>query len=275
MPSDFISVTLRDGAVVRAQVMGQGPPLILYGNMVSWEFWAYQVPFFARHYRVIAPEYRSQAFANTSACDALADDVPDLVRTLGYEHALLMGHSIGAMVLARVLERTPEVVTAAVLANGFPYFQLVPRIPRQLQPKLVPLLWLYPRLPWVVRQLASFGLLWGTQRIFLYREPSSEKRKMFFSYTFTPDVSMVLRVATALQYCRLPDLRRATMPVLVVTGGADRWLPIHQAKELVQALPCGHHLVFPQAGHMTPMVVPEQFNRAVLNFLVRAENGML
>lgn len=268
--SEFISITLRDGATVRAKVAGQGPPLILLGNMVAWPFWAYQIPVLAQHYRVIAPEYRSQTTDGDSALDMLAADVPDLIHALGYKQALLMGHSIGAMVLANVLERTPEVVQAAVLADGFLRLRLLPTALHWLQPKLATLLWIYPKLPWVVRQLGAYAFIWIDQHVFLHREPDIEKRKMFFGYTQTPDVAMVLGVSAAIEYHEPPDFSRATMPVLVVTGGLDRWMHVSDAQRLAEMLPCGEHVLLPSVGHMVPMIVPEVFNRIVLEFLGRA-----
>jgi pimeloyl-ACP methyl ester carboxylesterase len=272
----LIQLTLRDGSTVRAAVAGQGPPLFLFANMVSWEFWCHQIPILAQRYRVIAPEYRREYLPGATALDALADDVPDMLHALGYERALLMGHSIGAMVLARMLEKTPEVATAVVLANGFLHLRVLPGPLHRLQPRLVPVLRaLYPRLPWLTRQLGSYLLLWGDQHIFLHREPAEEKRKMFFGYTFTPDVSMVLRVGAALEYHQPPDLSRATMPVLVVSGGQDRWVSVTQARRLVEHLPLGEHLIWPSVGHMLPMIVPEDFNHAVLEFFGRVENSVL
>lgn len=268
--SDFISITLRDGATVRARVAGQGPPLLLLGNMVAWPFWSAQIPTLAQHYRVIAPEYRSQTVPGCGALELLAADVPDLLQALGYRQALLMGHSIGAMVLARVLERTPEVAQAVVLANGFLRMPLLPTALHRLQPRLASLLWAYPHLPWVVRQLGAYAFVWIDQHVFLHREPDSEKRKMFFGYTQTPDVAMVLSVAAAIEYHQPPDLSRATMPVLVVTGGQDRWVPLTDAQRLVALLPAGEHVICPSVGHMLPMIVPDLFNRIVLEFFARA-----
>ena len=271
---EWVSVTLRDGAQVRAKVAGAGSPLLLLGNMVSWEFWYNQIQFFAQHYRVIAPEYRAKPIPGVSALDALTADVPDLLNALGYKQAILMGHSIGAMVLGRLLETRPEVASTVVLANGFLQLRLLPvplhRLLHPLQPKLVPLLWrLYPRIPWVARQLGSFALLWGSQLIFLHHEPHREKRIMFFSYTDTPDPSMIMRLGAALDYHAPPDLSRATMPVLVVSSGCDHWMQLWEARQLVALLPQGEQHIFPGIGHMSPMIVPDDFNREVLCFLKR------
>lgn len=275
----FLDLELRDGAVVRARVAGDGPPLLLLGNMVSWPFWYHQIDVFSQHFRVIAPEYRNQALPGSNALDAFADDVPDMLGALGYERAALVGHSIGAMVLARMLERCPHVASAVVLASGFWRMRVLPSALHRLQPALrKPIGALYPRLPWVTRQVGSATLLWLDQHIFLHNEPRREKLRMFYGYTMTPDTSMVLRLSAALEYDRPPDLSRARMPVLLVSGGRDHWVPVSDARRLAAALPRGEHVLIPEAGHMLPMVVPERFNAVALEFLLRAEatqNGVL
>jgi 3-oxoadipate enol-lactonase len=265
-------LTLRDGATVRARVAGSGPPLLLFPNMVSWPFWCEQIDVFSRCYRVIAPEYRDKVLPGSDALDTLADDVPDILAGLGYDRAALVGHSIGAMVLARMLERRPDVASAVVLANGFWRMRMLPTPLQKMQPALRrPLGALYPRLPWVARQIGSAALLWWDQHIFCHDEPRSNKQRMFFGYTMTPDTSMVLRVSAALEYNRPPDLSRATMPVLLVSGGRDRWVPARDAERLAAALPRGEHVVISDCGHMLPMVAAGSFNSTVLDFLGRAE----
>jgi pimeloyl-ACP methyl ester carboxylesterase len=176
------------------------------------------------------------------------------------------------MVLARMLERRPEAASAVVLANGFWRMRALPTALERLQPALRrPLGALYPRLPWVARQIGSAALLWWDQHIFCHDEPRSAKQRMFFGYTMTPDTSMVLRVSAALEYSRPPDLSRATMPVLLVSAGRDHWVTAHDAERLAAALPRGEHITFPQCGHMLPIVAAERFNAAVLDFLGRAE----
>ena len=279
MNTNFIDITLDDGAVVRAKVMGDGPPLLLLGNMVSWPFWCYQMPVFAKHYRVIAPEYRNEPRQGMTALAALAADVPALIHALGQERMLVVGHSIGAMVLAQVLATTPDVLQGVVLANGFLDLRILPRkmhrFLHKLQPKLAPLLWVYPHLPWVMRQLGSLAVLWGWELIFLHNEPNELKRRMFWGYTMTSDVSMVLRLQAALQYDWPPDLHAARVPTLVVISGNDHWMQLAEARQLVQDLPCSEQVILPGVGHMSPMAAPDAFNAVVLEFLGRIKGRVL
>jgi pimeloyl-ACP methyl ester carboxylesterase len=147
-------------------------------------FGAIRYLFFAKHYRVIAPEYRNHELHDATALDAFAADVPDLLQALGYQRALLVGHSIGAMVLARLLETTPQVAQAVVLANGFLRLRLLPEMLHWLQPQLVPLVRIiYPRLPWLARQLGSYALLWGDEHIFSTVSLTAKSEKCLRLYT--------------------------------------------------------------------------------------------
>jgi pimeloyl-ACP methyl ester carboxylesterase len=178
------------------------------------------------------------------------------------------------MVLAQLLATEPGVAEAVVLANGFLQLRLLPaalhRVLYPLQPRLVPLLRLvYPRLPFVVRQLGSFALLWGLQTIFLHREPAAEKRKLFYAYTNTSDASMILRLSAALEYAAPPDLSRAQVPALVLSSSEDHWMKPSEPRRLAALLPQGEQRMLSGAGHMAPLIVPDAFNREVLAFFHR------
>lgn len=178
-----------------------------------------------------------------------------------------------------MLAKTPDVLEAVVLGNGFLHLRILPRMLHRclhpLQPKLAPLLWLYPHLPWVARQLGLLVVLWSGERIFLHREPHELKRRMFWGYTITTDVSMVLRLQAALQYAAPPDLSQARVPTLVVSSGHDHWLHLSEARQLAKLLPCAEQAILPSAGHMSPMVEPDAFNAVALEFLGRMEGRVL
>jgi pimeloyl-ACP methyl ester carboxylesterase len=126
-----------------------------------------------------------------------------------------------------------------------------------------------------MRQLGAFALLWAGERIFLHSESNELKRRMFWGYTMTTDVSMVLRLQAALQYDWPPSLSRAHVPTLVVSSGNDHWMQLREARHLIGRLPCAEHVILPGVGHMSPMVAPDAFNGVVLEFLGRIEGRVL
>ncbi|MFN0015933.1 MAG: alpha/beta fold hydrolase [Saprospiraceae bacterium] len=82
---------------------GAGPPLVMYhGWPQHWWMWRKQIPFFARHFRVIVPDMRgfgwSDATSGGYGKDDLADDFVRLLRALGHEHVRLLSHDWGGWI---------------------------------------------------------------------------------------------------------------------------------------------------------------------------------
>jgi 3-oxoadipate enol-lactonase len=70
------------------------------------------------------------------------------------------------------------------------------------------------------------------------------------------------------------DLRRRLagihIPSLIITGEPDVSTPPSQARELHAAIPGSELLVISNVGHLSNVEQPEQFSKAVLDFLVRS-----
>jgi pimeloyl-ACP methyl ester carboxylesterase len=62
------------------------------------------------------------------------------------------------------------------------------------------------------------------------------------------------------------------VPVLVVSGAQDVMVPPEDSQELHRAIPWSRMVVVPGAGHMLPLERPEEFNRALGEF-VRGVEG--
>lgn len=118
------SITHRDVEVngVRLHVaeQGEGPlVLLLHGFPESWYSWRHQfAPLAAAGYRVVAPDQRGYARSEQpEAVDAytllhLVGDVTALVRALGEEQAVVVGHDWGAPVAWTAAALRPDVVRA-------------------------------------------------------------------------------------------------------------------------------------------------------------------
>ncbi len=67
---------------------------------------------------------------------------------------------------------------------------------------------------------------------------------------------------------RLKEIR---CPVLVLVGEHDHGTPPHMAREIHANLPGSEFVVIPSASHLSNIEQPELFNRALLDFLERAD----
>ncbi len=101
---------------------GSGVPIVfLHGIGGAARQFAGQVAWFAaRGYRAIAwdmPGYGASAPLPLVSIDALAASLGGFIAELGLERPVLVGHSIGGMIVQRLLAEAPHAARAAVLAQ--------------------------------------------------------------------------------------------------------------------------------------------------------------
>ena len=104
--SRFVSVA---GFTWHVQVLGCGPAvLLLHGTGAATHSWRVLAPALARRFTVIAPDLPGHGFSAMPAPDRLslpgmARGVSDLLEALGARPSLVVGHSAGAAILARMV----------------------------------------------------------------------------------------------------------------------------------------------------------------------------
>jgi pimeloyl-ACP methyl ester carboxylesterase len=68
---------------------------------------------------------------------------------------------------------------------------------------------------------------------------------------------------------RSADLKKISVPTLLVAGSDDRTAPPKVLERMAKAIPGSELVVLPGCGHLGPMDQPESFNRVMLDFLKR------
>ena len=106
---------------------GSGFPLILlHGNGESKEYFEYQIPYFAKDYRVIALDTRGHGGTPKGRSPVklwqFAEDLKDFMEEKGIEKANLLGFSDGGNIAILFALKYPEKVEKLILngANIFP-----------------------------------------------------------------------------------------------------------------------------------------------------------
>lgn len=109
---------------VRYVTLGEGGPIMVFihcwgGNL---NLWREQVPAFANQARLVLidlPGHGQSDKPNTAyTMDFLARAVVSVLREIGPEKAILLGHSMGAAVMCRVYQQASEKVAALVSVDG-------------------------------------------------------------------------------------------------------------------------------------------------------------
>lgn len=125
-PGSFNHQTIAvEGLPVHFVEAGQGPAvLLLHGFPYTWFEWRHQIgPLAAAGYRVIAPDIRG--FGETGKPERAEDytllhcagDAIGLLRALGIERAIVVGHDLGAWVAATTARMRPDMVTGLALLS--------------------------------------------------------------------------------------------------------------------------------------------------------------
>lgn len=246
---------------------GSGPPLVLlHGGFLGHGMWDAQIPAFAPHHRVIAPDARGHGRSpNATGPFRHTDDLAALLRHLGTGPAVLVGVSMGAGVAVDTALEHPELVRALVVSGAGtsePYFTD----------------------PWTTRSLAT----WTSAMAAGDLAASIEAFTLFVAGPHRtldevdPDVVRRLRRMaaetmgkhTSDEPNRLVPVRdtwaRAAgigVPVLAVHGAADSPDHIGMAERLVGTVADGRAVSVDGAAHYPNMERPGVFDEILADFL--------
>lgn len=258
-----------EGARLYYQSAGAGRPLLLLhglgSNSHDWEF---QIPEFARHFHVIAPDLRGHgASARTGgySVERFAADTWQLLDQLGVPQADVLGYSMGGAVAMQMALDRPGGVHRLVLSNTLPSFRTDTLAKRwQLWSRLFLMGWLGPR------RLSEV-----MSRRLYPRPDQAALRERVARRNAENDRNVYLETVRALTRWSVADrLDRLRLPVLVLSAEHDYFLR-HETDAFVAALPDARAVHFPGTRHGLPLELPEPFNRAVLEFLLpRAAPGL-
>ncbi len=250
-----------NGGKLYYEVAGAGHPLVLiHGGQMDRRLWDEQFRLFAKRYRVI--RYDVRGFGKSPAATApyaSEEDLYALLKYLKVEKAYLVGLSLGGRIILDFALTHPEMVDALIpVAPGLSGFPSSPdandwNILEAAQAG-----------DWV--KAAEFWLKSGFMAPAMenpaiaprLRELSLENAHENFD---NPLLERRLK-PTAME--RLPQIHA---PTLIIVGDRDV-TDIHEITGLLLArIPGAKEVVIAGSGHIVNMERPEEFNRAVLDFL--------
>jgi pimeloyl-ACP methyl ester carboxylesterase len=222
------------------EVYGQGAPLVLiHGNSGSIADMANQIPFFAKHYRVIVADSREHGKTNSDGkrltYEKMAGDWAHLLDYLKVDSAYVIGWSDGGILGLLLAIHHPAKVRklAAMGANLEPDSTAV--------------------YGWAVR--------WVQARVKL----AEDSIKRGIAVQAWQHEKRMLDLLGNQPHIPKADLRRIQAPTLVMSGDKDVIREEHTVK-IYQSIAKAHLCIFPGATHLIPIQDPGLFNQTVLKF---------
>jgi pimeloyl-ACP methyl ester carboxylesterase len=268
----FIDV---DGVRLHYLEKGEGPPVVLlHGNVVTAEDFAYSglLDLTAERHRVIAFDRPGMGYSDRPNGRLWTPGVQaDLLRRafdrLGIERAVVLGHSLGAMVAAAFALDHPDAVRGLVLLSG--YFYPTARADVALaSPPAIPVLG--DVLRYTVSPIFGRALLPAVIKgMFTPREVPAD-----FAEHFPPgmsvrpsqirasaqDAAAMIPAAAAMRH----RYRELSMPLVIMAGRDDKVADVgRQSVRLHEEIPHSSIRLVPNVGHMVHYAVPEEVVAAI------------
>ena len=235
--------------------------MLLHGLGSSGRDWEYQIPEFAKHYRVIAADFRGSGASDKpkgpySIAD-YAEDTWALLDKLNVTKAHLVGLSMGGATAFEMAVRRPERVLNLIVVNCPPSFALS-------SPKK----WFELAMRLTVVSLLGMDKMAEIVGKKLFPDAGQEDLKAQFQerYAANKKQHYLWALRSLAGWTALDRLKRIDAPALMLTAEHD-YTPVAEKQVAVDKLPRGKLQVIKHSRHATPIDQPAAFNAAVLDFL--------
>ena len=263
---------------------GDGPLVVLlHGFPEFWYGWRQQIaPLVKAGLRVVAPDLRGydlsskpEGFREYTA-DKLAADVRGLIRALGAESAMVVGHDWGGSVAWTLAMNHPEVVDRLVVLNAAHPRKLNEglRNPRQLLRSWYFFFFQFPGLP--EHHARAGGWRFLTRFLRDARPPyTTEELDRYVEAWSKPGAATAM-----IDYYRAAvrlgsgEIRPISAPTLVIWGQRDRYLGPKLAEPHDEDVPNLERVErLPNASHWVHHDEAERVNELLLDFLAPARGS--
>ncbi len=256
---------VRGGIEIAYRDEGDGLPVVLlHGFPFSSRMWNRQVATLAPSHRVITPDFRGfgDSGGAPSSLEQLADDLDALVEHLELPPFVLGGFSMGGYVAFRYLAKHADRVCAVILLDT----RAEPDAPEAKQRRYA-----------AIDRIKSEGpdgflndfakLVLSPKTLETRPEIATQVRQLMESEraaTLTGGLQAIAERPDS-----TPLASKITQPTLIVVGNDDKATPVDAARKMHEAIGGSTLVIIPDAGHMTNIEQPEQFNMALREFLAR------
>ena len=281
MPSDVVhrQLAVDDGAVIHVAERGEGTPLVLvHGFMSSSAIWVHQFTDLTARHRVVAVDLRGHGRSSVgdegTGVARMAEDVRQVMEALDLRRALVVGHSMGGMVVLRLVhdlpaeERQRRIDGLAVVSSAAGPFLSAPgskTTSRVVLPAWSQLVLAADRAGMWARPARD--LRWWAARLSFGAEADPAHVRYIEELSRPVSAATFTRLLPELAALDLSGgLAEIEVPVLVVVGSRDRLTPPRHARRLADALAQAQLVELPRCGHTPMLERRHEFSRLLDEF---------
>ncbi|HEY3893197.1 MAG TPA: alpha/beta hydrolase [Bradyrhizobium sp.] len=239
------------------------PLVFLHGIGGAARGWRSQLDFFGDRYRAMAwdmPGYGRSAPLPSVSIASLADALQQFLQQVGASRAILVGHSIGGMIVQQWLVNNPRAAAAVVLAQTSAAFGKPDGDWQKsfINARLGPLdrgETLVSLAPSLVTELMGDNPDAGG--IALARDCMAAVPEATYRATMLALIGFDLRHA----------LKQVAVPTLVLSGSRDNNAPAPMMAKMATYIPSASYVELEGVGHLANLERPGAFNAALDRFL--------
>ena len=241
---------------------GKGPAvLLIHAFPLNHTMWASQIGPLSTRFRVIAPDIRGFGESQPPSAwtmDELASDLNELLDNLGVTDCALAGLSLGGYIALPFRSKYPKRVLQLVLANT--RARADNETEKQGRTEMIA----------AIQQHGKAILLERMLPRLLKPDPLPEVlrtvRSMIESVNATAAAYALMAMRDRADFSSV--LHRVDCPTMVITGENDVIIPIEDSRAVADAISGARFVQVPNSGHLSNLENPEEFNRAMLDFLL-------
>lgn len=234
---------------------GEGAQIVLlHGVGLRSEAWNWQIDALAEAHQVTAFDMPGHGESAVRSEMSRVSDFADAVLAAIDGPAMVVGHSMGAMIALDLAVRAPDRVRGVVALNAV--FERSPEAARAVQARAA--------------ELDGVSVADPTGALDRWFGPDDSPERLAcqdWLRSVTPAGYKAAYTAFAHNPGpRRADLARLSCPALFMTGGLEPNSTPAMSEAMAALVPKGRAIIVPDAAHMMPMTHPEVVNAALLDF---------
>jgi 3-oxoadipate enol-lactonase len=240
------------------------PPLVfLHGIGGAARGWRGQIEAFGDRYHAIAwdmPGYGGSAPLAAVSIVTLADALQDFLQAIGTTQPILVGHSIGGMIVQQWLTKHPDSAAAVVLAQTSPAFG---KADGDWQKEFIG-----ARLGPLDRGETMVSLAPSLVRELVGDDPDPAGTELARDcMAAVPEASYRASMLALLGFDQRGALKNIAVPTLVLSGTKDKNAPAPMMAKMATYIPSATYVELEGVGHLVNLERPKTFNAALDSFL--------
>ncbi len=263
-----------DGQQIYYSIKGQGAPLVfVHGWTLNLSYWDAQVAYFSKKYRTYCYDWRGMGKSSGASprftMEQLGAELGGFINTFGIENPIICGHSEGGAIAAQYAATNPSSLAALVLADtdlnnvaesiagtiGLALTEIFAYL--ELKDGKNPLVGMMPNLQ---KELYSANF------IAAHPEFISAWQQQFLSNSLDGVINGLRAWDWRADLAK--EFKQLRVPTLLMWGLEDAMIRLEQMQGLQADLGGVSQLsTLAGSGHMTPVEVPDQFNKTMDTFL--------